>query len=92
MQVLGHKLGHLFGITDLYNVYTNLDNIYSQWYSFTTATRHDKNAMRIRLNNPEFYTRSGWKYQKSPGIWAANESVSNHYYNASGFVQLFHVQ
>ncbi len=95
IKVLGHELGHLWGIKDLYNIGKNdLNSIYSQPYSFDKATRHDKNAMYICLNNPWFDTGNSnarWKRQISPGVWAKNKWLnlgSNAYYfNSSGIME-----
>ena len=74
IMVMAHELGHLWSIDDLYYNNKNLDSIYSNSYRFTKATRHDKNAMRIALDNPWFENADGtMKYQKSPGVWANNE-------------------
>ncbi len=64
-----HELGHLWGLDDLYNYNTNLDSIYSHSYDFYHATRHDRNAMRIALENYWFNpgTNTVWYYQYSPG-------------------------
>lgn len=73
--VIAHELGHLWGINDLYTVgKEDLESIYSQGYSFPTATRHDRNALFIGLGMPYFVDADGrtW-YQKSPGVWANNE-------------------
>ena len=75
-QVLAHELGHLWGIADLYKNNTNLECIYSQVYKFTSATRHDKNAMYIGQDRPWYQDSSGnWKYLKSPGVFAVNELI-----------------
>ncbi len=85
---LTHELGHLWGIDDLYNIPNlgNLDSIYSS--VFGAPTRHDKNAMNICLNNPFFDTGNGWKYQKSPGVWANSEWINKggkaHYFDSAG--------
>ena len=84
-QLAGHELGHLWGIGDLYNHGKDkLESIYSQGYAFNSATRHDRNAIRIGLNNLNYDTGNGWKHQKSPGVWAKNEWAGRYYYNASG--------
>ena len=87
-RIAAHELGHLWGIGDLYNHPNggNLESIYSQPYAYATATRHDKNAMYIGLNDPWFQNWDGkWWYQKSPGVWAYNEWIKNYYYfNSSG--------
>ena len=93
-QVFGHELGHLWGINDLYCYgKKNLDSIYSDTYAFSAATRHDKNAMYICLNNPWFDTGNSnarWKRQISPGVWAKSQWLnlgSNAYYfNSSGIM------
>lgn len=61
-----HELGHLWGIDDLDG--DNYDSIFSYSYSFSKATRHDKNALRIGLNNLWFDPGTGgvWKYQQTP--------------------------
>lgn len=68
--VAGHEFGHLWGLADLYSYNSNLASIYSQSFAvYTSATRHDRNAMRIALNNLWFNPGSSqiWKYQSSPG-------------------------
>ncbi len=70
-QVFSHELGHLWAITDLYDYNSTLNSIYSQPFTFSTATRHDKNAMRISLNNLWFDpgTNTAWYYQPTPGTF-----------------------
>ncbi|MCL2018961.1 MAG: hypothetical protein FWG70_04300 [Oscillospiraceae bacterium] len=87
-QLTAHELGHLWGIEDLYrHGFTNLESIYSQPYAYNTATRHDKNAMYIGLNNPWFDdgTGNGWKRLKSPGVFAVNEWHDGYYFNSNGY-------
>ena len=73
-QVFAHELGHLWAIDDLYDYYSNLQSIYSNSYAFTSATRHDKNAMYICQDRPWYKDSSGnWKFLKSPGRFAVNE-------------------
>lgn len=76
-EIVRHELGHLWGLCDLYNDNTTLESIYSQGDKYDYPTRHDKNAMRIGLNSPWFYNSNGTrKYQKSPGVWAKNETLN----------------
>jgi hypothetical protein len=75
---LAHELGHLWGIDDLYtHDKKNLDSIYSKPFSFSSVSsvsRHDKNAMRIGLNDLWFYGANGaWYYQPSAGVWSTSE-------------------
>jgi len=105
--IMAHELGHNFGVKDLYNYdghhpgKENLVSIYSdrQLNTYTSPTRHDKNAMLIGLDAPWYYTgvTSGndkygiWKYQKSPGVWAvSSESIGGitYKFNANGTVEL----
>ncbi len=81
----GHELGHLWGIDDIYQIdangnalYTNLDSIYSMSYNFTQATRHDKNALRIGLNNLwyEPSTEIPWYYQSAPNVFVQRGDVN----------------
>ena len=73
-----HEFGHLWGIDDLYNYNNNLDSIYSHSYDFTYATRHDRNAMRICLNNLWFNPGGNqvWQYQSSPGVFIKRADVN----------------
>ena len=72
-KVLGHELGYVWGLQDLYNDYTNLASIYCNSYKYPKATQGDQNGMNICLNLPWYY-ESGPdrrpKYQKAPGVWA----------------------
>lgn len=77
-QVFTHEIGHLWGIEDLYDYNTGLNSIYSDTYAFNAPTRHDTNAMRICLNSLYFNTGNGWKYQKSPGVWAKDEWIAKY--------------
>ncbi len=92
-KTMCHELGHVWGIDDIYNKdtgypYSNLNSIMNSIEGNSGPTRHDKNAMRICLNNPFFDTGNGWKYQKSPGVWAKNEWIvkngKSHYFDSSG--------
>lgn len=92
-RTMCHELGHVWGIDDIYNLntgwpYSNLESIMNSTEDYSAATRHDKNAMRICLNNLFFDTGNGWKYQKSPGVWAKDEWINKsgkaHYFNSSG--------
>ena len=96
-KVLCHELGHLWGIVDLYrhngNVgKTDLESIYSKTYAFDSATRHDKNAMFIGLDQPWFVDANGKvKYQKSVSAsgavtWAKNETYNGHTFDSSGYL------
>jgi len=82
-QVMAHELAHVWGHGDLYKFVVNgvtyyknnLDSIMSRPYSFTSATRHDMNAMYIGLNNPWYDTGNSsarWKYQKELNNWVTN--------------------
>ncbi len=84
-HIAGHELGHLWGITDLYdlqnenNPRNNFNSIYAQPYDIPTATRHDKNALRIGLNDLwyEPVNEEPWWYQPSPGIWIQRGDVDS---------------
>ncbi len=77
LQIMTHEIGHLWGITDLYNNTTTLESIYSKPYNYNHATRHDLNALRIGLNNLWFDPGTGgvWSYQESPGLWRLRADV-----------------
>ncbi len=97
-RILGHELGHLWGILDLYTNAddpkgkTNLESIYSQTNYYDTATRHDKNALFIGLNQPWFIDANGKiKYQKSVSdsgtvSWAKNETYNNYTFDSNGYL------
>ncbi len=71
MEVCAHEAGHMWGIADLYNVNKSLPSIYSQPYTYDVATRHERNAIRICLNNLWYNPGTGgvWKYQQTPGVF-----------------------
>jgi len=90
MQMMGHELGHLWDIDDLYTYdITNLDSIYSQLYVHDEATRHDMNAMYITLDNPWFLDENNnWRHYLSPGAWIQNDWLEVNglwYYFGSGY-------
>ena len=70
-KLLAHEFGHLWGLADLYPFNNSLSSIYSNTYAFSAATRHDRNAMRICLENYWFNPGNSqvWKYQSSPGVF-----------------------
>lgn len=77
-MVLGHELGHVWGMEDLYDVNTNLASIYSKTYTYPKATQGDRNGIYICLNTPWYYASGPdrrAKYQKAPGVWAKNETL-----------------
>lgn len=79
IKVSAHEFGHMWSIDDLYSYNNTLQSIYSQPYSFSTATRHDRNAMRIVLNNLwyEPVKEEAWYYQPSPGVWYQRGDINN---------------
>jgi len=77
-KVLGHELGHVWGMEDLYDVNKNLSSIYANPYFYPKATQGDRNGIHICLNNPWYYASGPdrrAKYQKAPGVWAKNETL-----------------
>jgi len=86
MQMMGHELGHLWDIDDLYTYgLTNLDSMYSQLYVYDEATRQDMNAMYIAQDNPWFLDENNkWRHYLSPGVW-----VQNDFLNIDGFRYYF---
>ncbi len=78
-----HELGHLWGISDLYNLeITNLNSIYSDCYGPDAPTRHDKNAMFICQDRPWYKdSNNNTKFLKSPGQFATNQWVYSVGYN-----------
>ncbi len=72
-----HEFGHLWGLNDLYDISTSLPSIYSQSSAFYNATRHDRNGMRIGLNDL-WYNPGGnqvWQYQPTPGMLIKRSDV-----------------
>lgn len=95
-EIIRHELGHVWGIDDLYDVNTTLESIYSQGDKYDYPTRHDKNALRIGLNNPWFYNSDGTrKYQKSPGVWAKNETLNingdSYKFDSNGILEIMNI-
>lgn len=71
----GHEFGHLWGLDDMYKSINNLDSIYSN-LGLYAATRHDKNGLRIGLNNLWYEPVSGpWWYQPKPDEWHLRADV-----------------
>lgn len=65
----GHEFGHLFGLADTYKKNKTLNSIYSNTGLYA-ATRHDKNGLRIGLNNLWYEPVQGaWWYQPKPDEW-----------------------
>lgn len=78
MQVLGHELGHVWGLMDLADITPKLSSIYASPYTYPKATQGDRNGMYICLNTPWYYASGPdrrAKYQKAPGIWAKSETL-----------------
>lgn len=77
-KVIGHELGHVWGMDDIYDVNDTLASIYSRPYLYPMATQGDRNGIYICLNNPWYYASGPdrrAKYQKAPGVWAKNETL-----------------
>jgi uncharacterized repeat protein (TIGR02543 family) len=93
-SLMSHELGHLWGLDDLYHHNTSLQSIYSSIPNNPTPTRHDRNALRIGLNDPHFEDGNGnWKYLKPTGRgqFVTNQWVNNsvlgmgyRFFNSSG--------
>ncbi len=85
--IIAHELGHHYGIMDLKplgddkRTFTDLDTIYNDNYinhpsSYPTkVSGHDKNALRIGLNDLwyEVVDNDVRLYQESPGVWKYQE-------------------
>lgn len=64
-----HEVGHLWGLDDIYKNRQDLDCIYSNLSKYF-PTRHDKNGLRIGINNLWYEPVNGaWWYQPKPDEW-----------------------
>lgn len=86
-----HELGHLWGIKDLYDYYTNLQSIYSDTYAFSSPTRHDINAMYICQDRPWYKdANNNLKFLRNPGQFASSEWVYSFDYQPASYSTTCH--
>ena len=76
-RLIAHEVGHFWGIDDLSG--TSLHSIYREdWWNVEKPTYHDRNAMRIGLNDLWFNPGGNqvWKYQPAPGTFIKRADVN----------------